>query len=66
MVAAAMVFGGGATGVTLLEAADSALNPTEFCAATVKVYAVPFVSPVIVTGLADPVAVMPPGELVTR
>jgi len=36
-----------------------------FVAVTVKVYAVPFVSPVTVTGLAEPVAVIPPGLEVT-
>lgn len=36
-----------------------------FCAATVNVYAVPFVRPVIVMGEEEPVAVIPPGEEVT-
>jgi hypothetical protein len=34
-------------------------------AVTVNVYAVPFVSPGTVIGLAEPVAVSPPGEAVT-
>jgi hypothetical protein len=54
-----------AAGVTLLDAALSAPYPTIFCAATVNVYAVPFVKPVIVIGEEAPVAVIPPGEDVT-
>jgi hypothetical protein len=38
-----------ATGVTELDAADWALVPTAFAAATLNVYAVPFVSPVTTT-----------------
>ena len=55
-----------AAGVTATDADDAFEVPTAFVAVTVKVYAVPFVSPVTVMGLAAPVAVMPPGELVTR
>jgi hypothetical protein len=55
-----------AVGVTLFDAALSAPYPTRFCAATVNVYAVPFVNPVIVMGDAEPVAVTPPGLDVTR
>jgi hypothetical protein len=52
-------------GVTLLDAADAALTPTAFVAVTVNVYAVPFVKPATMIGLAAPVAVMPPGLDVT-
>jgi hypothetical protein len=55
----------GARGVTLLEAAEAEPVPALFVAVTVKVYAVPFVSPVTVTGLVAPVAEMPPGLEVT-
>jgi len=48
-------------GVALLEAADGAPVPTLLVAVTVKVYAVPFVSPLTVRGLLAPVAVTPPG-----
>ena len=39
---------GTVAGVTLFEAVDGALEPAAFVATTVKVYAVPFVSPVTV------------------
>ena len=39
--------------------------PTEFVAATVNVYVVPFVRPKTVIGLDAPEAVMPPGIEVT-
>ena len=52
-------------GVTLLEGADAGPVPTELVAVTVKVYAVPLVSPVTVIGLADPLAVRLPGFEVT-
>jgi len=52
-------------GVTLLEAAEAVPVPRALVAFTVKVYAVPFVSPVTVIGLAVPVLVTPPGEDVT-
>jgi hypothetical protein len=55
-----------AAGVTLFDAELSAPYPTAFWAATVNVYDVPFVKPVIVIGDDDPVAVIPPGEDVTR
>ena len=55
-----------ADGVTLPLAELSALYPAEFKAATVNVYAVPLVNPVIVIGEDEPVAVIPPGEDVTR
>jgi hypothetical protein len=38
---------GTVAGVTLFEGDDCALDPTAFVATTLKVYAVPFVSPVI-------------------
>jgi len=52
-------------GVTLLDAAEAVPVPRVLVAFTVKVYAVPFVSPVTVIGLAVPVLVTPPGEDVT-
>jgi len=52
-------------GVTAFDAADGAPVPTEFVAVTVKVYDVPFVRPVTVSGLALPVSVFPPGFEVT-
>ncbi len=55
----------GATGVTAEEAAEAAPVPTLLVAVTVKVYAVPLVSPVTVIGEEPPLAVMPPGEEVT-
>jgi len=48
-------------GVTLFEGADAAPVPATFVAATVKLYAVPFASPVTVIGLPAPVAVRPSG-----
>ena len=56
--------GGGAAGVTKFDASDATLVPAVFVAVTVKVYAVPFASPVTVIGLPDPVA-EPPGLPVT-
>jgi hypothetical protein len=56
---------GTVAGVTLLEAADAGPVPIALVAFTVKVYAVPFVSPVTVIGLDAPVAVMLPGLEVT-
>jgi hypothetical protein len=47
-------------GVTELLALEAVLVPIEFVAVTVKVYAVPFESPVIVIGDEPPVAVNPP------
>jgi hypothetical protein len=52
-------------GVIELEAADAGPIPAPFVAVTVKVYAVPFVSPTTVMGDIAPVAVMPPGDDVT-
>ena len=46
-------------------ALEAAPVPTELVAVTVKVYAVPLVSPITVIGDDVPVAVMPPGEEVT-
>jgi hypothetical protein len=54
-----------AAGVTLLEGLDAGPVPAAFVAVTVKVYAVPFVNPVTVIGLADREAVIPPGFEVT-
>ncbi len=48
------------SGVTELEAADAALAPYVFVAVTVHVYAVPFVSPVTMIGLLDPVIICVP------
>jgi hypothetical protein len=50
----------GLTGVTEFDAADVAVCPVVDVAVTVKVYAVPFVKPETVIGLA-PVPVKPPG-----
>ena len=57
--------GGGATGVMAALAAESAPVPTALVAATLNVYAVPFVSPVITQGLAEHDWVAPPGAVVT-
>ena len=54
-----------ATGVTAFEGAEAGPVPTALVALTVKVYAVPFASPVTVIGEAVPVAVMPFGNEVT-
>ena len=54
-----------AAGVTADDALEAVPVPTEFVAVTVKVYAVPLVSPVTVIGDEVPVAVRPPGEEVT-
>lgn len=54
-----------ALGVTAVEAVDAEPEPAVFLAVTVNVYAVPFVRPVTVSGLAAPVAVAPPGLAVT-
>jgi hypothetical protein len=52
-------------GVTEFDAADATLVPAEFVALTVKVYAVPLVKPVTVSGEEAPVAVRLPGLEVT-
>ena len=52
-------------GVALSEGADASPVPAVLVAVTVKVYAVPFVSPLTVMGLTVPVAVFPPGMDVT-
>ncbi len=54
-----------ALGVTLLEAVEALEVPTELVAVTVKVYAVPFVSPVTVNGEVTPLTEMFPGLEVT-
>jgi len=51
-----------ACGVTEFEAAEAGPVPAELMAVTVKVYAMPFVSPVTVQGEAAQVPVSPPGE----
>jgi hypothetical protein len=51
---------GAVAGVTELDALDAVLVPNALVAVTVKVYAVPFVRPVMVIGDEPPVAVMPP------
>lgn len=50
-------------GVTELVADDEAPAPFALLATTVNVYAVPFVSPLTVMGLALPVAIWPPEEV---
>jgi hypothetical protein len=52
-------------GVTLLETAEAVEVPAELVAVTVKVYAVPFVSPVTVNGEPAPLTAMFPGLEVT-
>ena len=54
-----------AAGVTADDALEAVPVPMELVAVTVKVYAVPLVSPVTVIGDEAPVAVRPPGEEVT-
>ena len=49
-------------GTTVLEAAEDGPVPPAFVAVTVNVYGLPPVRPVKTMGLADPVAVAPPGE----
>ena len=56
---------GTVAGVTLFEAAEAGPVPIALVALTVKVYTVPFVSPVTVMGLDAPVAVTLPGLDVT-
>jgi hypothetical protein len=52
-------------GVTALEGAEGAPVPSVLVARTLNVYVVPFVSPVIVSGLAAPLIWAPSGEAVT-
>ena len=54
-----------AAGVTADEALEAVPVPTRLVAVTVKVYAVPLISPITVIGDEVPVAVKPPGEEVT-
>jgi hypothetical protein len=56
---------GTVAGVTLLEAADAAPVPTPLVAVTVKVYAVPLLSPLTARGLLAPLPVKLPGVDVT-
>ncbi len=51
---------GTVAGVIEFVVADAVLVPTAFVAFTVKVYACPFVSPVIVIGELPPYATKPP------
>jgi hypothetical protein len=66
-VVAAPIVGapGEVAAVTLLEAAELGPVPTLLVAVTVKMYVVPFVSPLTVRGLLAPDAVCPPGMAVT-
>jgi hypothetical protein len=52
-------------GVTPLDATDAGPMPALLLAVTVNVNITPFVNPVIVSGLAMPEAVIPPGAAVT-
>jgi hypothetical protein len=56
---------GAAYGVKLFDALDAEPVPVPFVAVTVNVYAVPFVSPLIVHAVAVEMQVMPPGDDVT-
>jgi hypothetical protein len=56
---------GSAAGVTLPVGAEGTESPFAFVATTVNVYAVKFVNPETVIGLAVPLAVFPPGFDVT-
>ena len=56
---------GTVAGVTLLDGPDASPVPFALVAVTVKVYGVPFVSPVTVSELPGPVAVKFPGLEVT-
>jgi len=57
---------GAAAGTTTPDGTDVAPEPTSFTAATVNVYAVPFVRPVTVHDVVAVVHVNPPGEDVTK
>jgi hypothetical protein len=54
-----------AIGVTLLDALEAEPVPAELVAVTLKLYAVPLVSPATVKGELAPLAVKPPGLEVT-
>jgi hypothetical protein len=56
---------GGPLGTTAGDGLEAADVPIAFVATAVKVYVVPFVKPVTVSGLAVPVALRFPGLLVT-
>ncbi len=56
---------GTVAGVAGSEAGDAGPLPTPFVAVTVTVYAVPFVSPVIVQDRLDVLQDAPPGDTVT-
>jgi hypothetical protein len=49
-------------GVTLLEALEAELVPTELVAVTVNVYEIPLVNPETTSGELVPVATIPPGD----
>lgn len=52
-------------GVVAADGVDGAPEPAILVAATVKVYAVPFVRPETTNGLVTPLTVAPPGLAVT-
>jgi hypothetical protein len=56
---------GAPNGITAVDGDDDWLDPMKLIAVTVKVYAMPLVSPVTVIGPAVPVALMLPGLVVT-
>ena len=62
LVPATPVGAPGVPSVIELEAAEAGPVPMALVAVTVKVYVVPFVSPVIVQGDAAQLTVSPPGE----
>jgi len=57
--------GGGAVGVTAFDGVELSPQPAPLSAFTVKVYVVPFVSPVTVQVSAEVRHVCPPGEEAT-
>ncbi len=65
MVAETVTVGVASVGVTLLEAVEALEVPAELVAVTIKVYAVPFVSPVTVNGEPAPLTERFPGLEVT-
>jgi len=65
LLIAVVVTVGTGTGITADEAAEATELPTELVATTVKVYDIPFVKPVTVSGELAPVAVKLPGLDVT-
>jgi hypothetical protein len=63
-----LVSTGGPIGVTSFEGSDATLVPASFIAKTLKLYVIPFIRPVTVIGLEDPVAliVATPGFEITK